>query len=194
MFEDEETIGGLTMAEQGDEEPLDYQNPADVARAIQRSSAEYKAYFDNVAEQLKAKRYGPSRAEQLFALSAAFAAPTRTRGFAGVMGNVMPVFQQFERSKREAEAARAEDMQKLQLARMGASKTELSNALALQRLQAQYANAGRPSIQLDSSGKLREVPKKVHRPKNEVEYAAIPVGEYYVVPSGPDAGTIVVKK
>jgi hypothetical protein len=144
MFEDEETLGGLTMAEQGDEEPLDYQNPADVARAIQRSSAEQKAYYDSLAEQLKAKRYGPSRSEQLFALSAAFAAPTRTRGFAGVMGNVMPVFQQFERSKREAEEARAEDMQKLQLARMGASKGELSNALALQRLQAQYNKPKNP--------------------------------------------------
>jgi len=158
MFEDEETIGGLTMAEQGDEEPLDYQNPADVARAIQRSSAEYKAYFDNVAEQLKAKRYGPSRAEQLFALSAAFAAPTRTRGFAGVMGNVMPVFQQFERSKREAEAARAEDMQKLQLARMGASKTELSNALALQRLQAQYAKAGEAKLDALPGGGYQKRP------------------------------------
>lgn len=144
MFEDEETLGGLTAAEQGDEAPLDYQNPLDVARAIQRSSLEQKAYYDSLAEQLKAKRYGPTASERLFALSAAFAAPTSTRGFAGVMGNVMPVFQQFEKSKREAEEARAADMQKLQLARMGGTKDEISNALALQKLQAQYNKPKNP--------------------------------------------------
>ena len=194
MFEDEETIGGLTAAEQGDEMALDYQNPADVARAIQRSSLEQKAYYDSLAEQLKAKRYGPTASERLFALSAAFAAPTSTRGFGGMMGNVMPVFQQFEKSKRDAEEARAADMQQLQMARMGATQAEIKSALDLQRLQAQYTKAGQPSIQLDSSGKLREVPKKVHRPKTDAEYAAIPVGEYYIVPSGPDAGTIVPKQ
>ncbi|MDI9410171.1 MAG: hypothetical protein QM519_01395 [Bacteroidia bacterium] len=146
MFEDEETLGGLTAAEQGDEMALDYQNPADVARAIQRSSLEQKAYYDSLAEQLKAKRYGPTASERLFALSAAFAAPTSTRGFGGVMSNVMPVFQQFEKSKREAEEARAEDMQKLQMARMGATQAEIKSALDLQRLQATYAKAGQPKM------------------------------------------------
>lgn len=140
MFEDEETLGGLTAAEQGDEMALDYQNPADVARAIQRSSLEQKAYYDSLAEQLKAKRYGPTASERLFALSAAFAAPTSTRGFGGVMGNVMPVFQQFEKSKRDAEEARAADMQKLQMARMGATQAEIKSALDLQTLQARYNN------------------------------------------------------
>jgi hypothetical protein len=144
MFEDEETLGGLTAAEQGDEMALDYQNPADVARAIQRSSLEQKAYYDSLAEQLKAKRYGPTASERLFALSAAFAAPTSTRGFGGVMSNVMPVFQQFEKSKRDAEEARAEDMQKLQMARMGATQAEIKSALDLQRLQAQYNKPKNP--------------------------------------------------
>ena len=139
MFEDDEdTLGGLTAAEQGDEAPLYYQNPLDVARAIQRSSAEQRAYLDGLTAELKAKRYGPTASERLFALSAAFAAPTSTRGFGGVMSNVMPVFQQFEKSKREAEEARAEDMQKLQMARMGATQAEIKSALDLQRLQAQY--------------------------------------------------------
>jgi hypothetical protein len=194
MFDDEETIGGLTMAEQGDEAALDYQNPADVARLIQRQSQNRTQYLNDLAEQLKAKRYGPTASERLFALSAAFAAPTSTRGFGGVMSNVMPVFQQFEKAKRDAEEARAADMQKLTMGRMGATDEEIKSALALQKLQATYTKAGQPSIQLDSSGKLREVPKRVHRPKTEAEYAAIPVGEYYVVPSGPDAGTIVPKQ
>jgi hypothetical protein len=138
MFDDEETIGGLTMAEQGDEPVVDYENPADVARLIQTQAQNREKYFNDLAEQLKAKRYGPSRAEQLFALSAAFASPTATRGFGGVMGNVMPVFQQFEKAKRDAEEARAADMQKLTLARMGTTDDAIKNALTLQRLQATY--------------------------------------------------------
>jgi hypothetical protein len=194
MFDDEETIGGLTAGEQGDEAALDYQNPADVARLIQTQAQNRKMYLDDLAAQLKAKRYGPTASERLFALSAAFAAPTSTRGFGGVMSNVMPVFQQFEKAKRDAEEARAADMQKLAMGRMGATDEEIKSALDLQRLQAAYTKAGQPSIQLDSSGKLREVPKRIHRPKTDAEYAAIPVGEYYVVPSGPDAGTIVPKQ
>ena len=142
MFDDEETIGGLTMAEQGDEPVVDYENPADVARLIQTQVQNREKYFNDLAEQLKAKRYGPSRAEQLFALSAAFASPTATRGFGGVMGNVMPVFQQFEKAKRDAEEARAADMQKLTLARMGTTDDAIKNALTLQRLKAQYTKAG----------------------------------------------------
>jgi hypothetical protein len=144
MFDDEETIGGLTMAEQGDEPVVDYENPADVARLIQTQVQNREKYFNDLAEQLKAKRYGPSRAEQLFALSAAFASPTATRGFGGVMGNVMPVFQQFEKAKRDAEEARAADMQKLTLARMGTTDDAIKNALALQRLQAAYNKPKNP--------------------------------------------------
>ena len=158
MFEDEETIGGLAAAEQGDEAPLDYQNPADVARAIQRSSAEQRAYLDGLAAELKAKRYGPTASERLFALSAAFAAPTSTRGFGGVMGNVMPVFQQFEKSKRDAEEARAADMQKFQMARMGATQAEITNALALQKLQATYAKAGEAKVDALPGGGYQQRP------------------------------------
>jgi len=139
MFDDEETIGGLTMAEQGDEAALDYENPADVARLIKAQAQNRKMYLDDLAAQLKAKRYGPSSSERLFALSAAFAAPTSTRGFGGVMSNVMPVFQQFEKAKREAEEARAADMQKLTMGRMGATDEEIKNALTLQKLKATYA-------------------------------------------------------
>lgn len=140
MDEDyETTLGGLSAAEQGDEAALDYQNPADVARLIQRQSQNRTQYLNDLAEQLKAKRYGPTASERLFALSAAFAAPTSTRGFGGVMSNVMPVFQQFEKAKRDAEEARAADMQKLTMGRMGATDEEIKSALALQKLQATYA-------------------------------------------------------
>lgn len=158
MFDDEETIGGLAAAEQGDEAALDYQNPADVARLIQTQAQNRKMYLDDLAAQLKAKRYGPTASERLFALSAAFAAPTSTRGFGGVMSNVMPVFQQFEKAKRDAEEARAADMQKLTMGRMGATDEEIKSALALQKLQAAYAKAGEAKFDALTTGGYQQRP------------------------------------
>lgn len=112
---------------------------ADLASRIQKQSADRQAYFDQLAEQLKAKRYAPSASERLFAISAALASPTRTPGFGGVLSNVVPVFQQFEKDKREAEEARAADMQKLTMGRMGAADAEISTALELQQLRDRYA-------------------------------------------------------
>lgn len=118
-------IGGLGMG-------------SDLAARIEKQSADRQAYFDQLAEQLKAKRYAPSASERLFAISAALASPTRTPGFGGVMSNVVPVFQQFEKDKRAAEEARAADMEKLGLARLGMGDDEIRTALDLQKLQAEY--------------------------------------------------------
>jgi hypothetical protein len=167
---------------------------SDLAVRIQQQSDARKAYFDKLADQLKAKRYAPSASERLFAISAALAQPTRVPGFGGVLSNVMPVFQQFEKDKRAAEEARAADMQKLGLARLGMGDDEIRTALDLQKLRAQYLAAGRPDIQLDQQGNIREVPKTVYRPTTDAEYAALPIGAFYVVPSGPEAGKIIPKQ
>lgn len=167
---------------------------SDLAVRIQQQSEDRKAYFDKLAEQLKAKRYAPSASERLFAISAALAQPTRVPGFGGLLANVTPVFQQFEKDKRAAEEARAADMQKLGLARLGMGDDEIRTALDLQKLRAQYLAAGRPDIQLDQQGNIREVPKTVYRPTTDAEYAALPIGAFYVVPSGPEAGKIIPKQ
>jgi hypothetical protein len=111
---------------------------SDLAVRIQKQSEDRKAYFDKLADQLKAKRYAPSASERLFAISAALAQPTRVPGFGGVLANVTPVFQQFEKDKRAAEEARAADMQKLGLARLGMGDDEIKTALELQKLRAEY--------------------------------------------------------
>jgi hypothetical protein len=111
---------------------------SDLAVRIQEQSDARRAYFDKLAKQLKAKRYAPSASERLFAISAALAQPTRVPGFGGLLSNVMPVFQQFEKDKRAAEEARAADMEKLGLARLGVGDAEITTALDLQRLLAQY--------------------------------------------------------
>jgi hypothetical protein len=115
-------------------------------------------------------------------------------GFGGVLSNVMPVFQQFEKDKRAAEEARASDMEKLGLARLGVGDAEIKTALNLQELRARYLAAGQPDIQLDQQGNIREVPKTVYRPTTDAEYAALPIGAFYVVPSGPEAGKIIPKQ
>ena len=161
---------------------------------IQKQSDARQAYFNQLTEQLKARRYGPSASERLAALSAALAKPTSTPGFGGMLANVTPVFEQYAKDKRAAEAARASDMEKLGLARLNMGDDEVKTALELQRLRAQYAKAGQPDIQLDSQGNIREVPKVVYQPKTDQEYAAIPVGAFYKVPSGPNAGRIIPKQ
>jgi hypothetical protein len=112
---------------------------SDLLGLIQKQSADRKAYFDRLTQQLKDRRYGPSASERLFAISAALAQPTRTPGFGGMLANVTPVFEQYAKDKRAAEAARASDMEKLGLARLNMGDDEVKTALELQRLRAQYA-------------------------------------------------------
>jgi hypothetical protein len=111
-----------------------------------------------LAEQLKAKRYAPSASERLFAISAALAQPTRVPGFGGVLANVTPVFQQFEKDKRAAEEARAADMQKLGLARLGVGDDEIRTALDLQKLRAEYLAAGAAKFDALPGGGYQQKP------------------------------------
>ena len=110
----------------------------DLAARIQKQSEARRAYFDQLTEQLKARRYGPSASERLAALSAALAQPTRTPGFGGMLANVTPVFEQYAKDKRAAEAARASDMEKLGLARLNLGDDEIKTALELQQLRDRY--------------------------------------------------------
>ena len=124
----------------------------DLAARIQKQSEARRAYFDQLTEQLKARRYGPSASERLFAISAALAQPTRTPGFGGMLANVTPVFEQYAKDTRAAETARASDMEKLGLARLNLGDDEIKTALELQQLQNQYkiaqmrANTPRPVV------------------------------------------------
>ena len=136
---EEELAGGLPK-----ETPEAPSAPAlssygDLAARIQKQSDARQAYFNQLTEQLKARRYGPSASERLFAISAALAQPTRTPGFGGMLANVTPVFEQYAKDKRAAETARASDMEKLGLARLNMGDDEVKTALELQELRDRYA-------------------------------------------------------
>jgi len=152
--EEEQPVSGLGVRAQP--VPAAKAVPADSYSAltalIQKQSEDRKAYFDRLTQQLKDRRYGPSASERLAALSVALAKPTSTPGFGGMLANVTPVFEQYAKDKRAAEAARASDMEKLGLARLNLGDDEIKTALELQQLRNQYkiaemrANTPRPVV------------------------------------------------
>jgi hypothetical protein len=125
---------------------------------IEKQSADRQAYFEELAEKLKAKRYGPSASERLAAMSAALAQPTRTPGFGGLLANVAPVFEQYAKDKRAAEEARASDMEKLGLARLNMGDSEIKTALDLQELRARYEAANAPKLDVNPLGGYQQRP------------------------------------
>jgi hypothetical protein len=186
--EEDNAVGGLSM----------YSDPLvrDAMAKIDEVAKQQQARYDAQAKALAEKRYGPSFSERMFQLAGALAEPTKT-GFSGVLGNVAPVLAGQMQAKRQGELSRREALEQLnkdQLEQqMGLAKQGLSTSLAMAKIKNQRPPA-EFGYQLDAFGNVKEVPKKVHRPKNEVEYAAIPIGQYYVVPSGPNAGKVIVKR
>jgi hypothetical protein len=133
---------------------------SNLMRLIQQQSDDRKAYFDRLTQQLKDRRYGPSASERLFAISAALAQPTRTPGFGGMLANVTPVFEQYAKDKRAAEAARASDMEKLGLARLNMGDDEIKTALELQQLRNQYKIAELQASKPPASGETERMIKR----------------------------------
>lgn len=72
-----------------------------------------RAMFEQARAALEQQRLGPSRAEQLFALSAAFAAPQRYKGFGGMMANVMPALSDVAAVRRQSDAKRTDALERL---------------------------------------------------------------------------------
>lgn len=124
------SLGGLSA--------MDLTDPKQISRAILANAAEQRKYYDDLANQIKQRRYGPSESEKLLALSSAFFAPTSVRGFSGTMGNVLPVLQKFGELRRTGEQERAEALQNLAKQRMALAQGDIKTAIDLQRLLATY--------------------------------------------------------
>lgn len=122
---------------------------ADVRKAIaarNKLALDQQARYDAQAKALAEKRYGPSFSERMFQLSAAFAAPTATRGFGGVMGNIMPVLQAQQQAQRQGELTRREALEELEAKRltqqMGLANQDVSTALAMANLAKKNTGTG----------------------------------------------------
>jgi len=163
----DDTAGGLSLY--GD---------ADVraAMAVEKKLAnERETYYDKIAKALEEKRYGPSFSERMFQLSAAFAAPTSTRGFSGVMGNIMPVLASQQKAQREGEISRREALQQLEANRLtnklGLAKQDTQTKIALAKLGKQ------PPVRGVAVGDTLRNPFT-----NELigpEYSRVPKPDYY---------------
>lgn len=70
--------------------------------------------FRQAQEKIRAARLGPSVAEQMFGLSAAFLAPKPYRGVAGTMANLVPTLGAMAGARGDAESKRAEMLAKLE--------------------------------------------------------------------------------
>lgn len=70
--------------------------------------------YEAAKQKIMERRFGPSRAEQLFALSAALAKPTYAGNrFGQILGNVAPALADTERMRREADTARESALEAL---------------------------------------------------------------------------------
>lgn len=89
----------------------------DVQRAAAAAQAKQDQYWASqlqaATQRLQQQQITPSLAERLFSLSAAFAQPSRVKGFAGTMGNVMPVLASQLGEQREARIAHDQQIEAL---------------------------------------------------------------------------------
>lgn len=168
--------------------------------AAQREQA-FKDRFEQGQKEIEQRYGGPSTSQTLFALSRALLAPRPYRGFAGTMYNVNEALGGISDQARTAEQKRADALAQLRASyEGGVDEAKLGSMEARRKLleaqleqETELAKAGRPTVQLSQTGELVEVPKQVYKPVTPTDYDRIPVGAYYMVPSGPSAGKVVRK-
>lgn len=122
---------------------------ADNNKSIDRFYAPRVKAYDDMAAAIRARRAGPTRAEQLFAISAALGAPTKYSGIGAPFSNLSPVLGAMEKDKR------AEMLDNEGLAnkyRLGALDKEeegftsaMDNRAKLLAIEARYANQRQPA-------------------------------------------------
>lgn len=169
--------------------------------ALAQQEANAKTRFEAGEARIRERNQGPSRSDQLLMLSKALLAPRDYRGFAGTVGKISGAFGDISAAEKKAGEARNAQLAALQdayatqadtfgvtRAKTAADLVKTAAPLLKKSTKAPYR------YDIDTKGALREIPNEVHRPKNKAEYDAIPIGEYYVIPSGQDAGKVVPKQ
>jgi hypothetical protein len=160
-----------------------------------------KKRFEEGTARIKERYRGPTQSEQLFMLSKALLAPRKYTGIGGTIGKISGAFSDISEAEKKAREARDAQLAAFQDQYMG---TTGGYAVDRAKTAADIVKTAAPLLKpstkapfrydLDAKGAVREIPNEVHRPKNKAQYDAIPLGEYYVVPSGPDAGKVIPKQ
>jgi hypothetical protein len=153
----------------------------------QRVDDERKRQFEAAQQQLQQQRMGPSLSERLYALSAAFASPTQTRGFGGMMANVMPVLGKGAEAERLAEESRAQQLlalrQKYSTDQLTDEGSALTLRLKLAQLAAAQAKRGGTKYQINPvTGARMALPGEggVHVVHSKEEFDTVPEGEFFI--------------
>ena len=134
--EDDADTGGLSVL-----------NAADVRKAMKTRSDiadERRKYYDDLALKTRERREGPSFSERMYQLSSAFFAPTSTRGFSGVAGNVLPVLAAQQKAQREGEIKREDALSALAAAQLAQREELAEQAVDTEIELAKLANKRRP--------------------------------------------------
>jgi len=148
---DEELEGNLAAGVDTEDDVSDlsvYKDPnvQSAVAARNKLNSEYKKYYDDLTAKLTARQAGPSFSERMYQLSSAFFAPTSTRGFSGVMGNVLPVLQKQEQAQREGEIKRQDALDALTAAqlgqRAGLANQNVTTAIAMANLAKKGIGSG----------------------------------------------------
>jgi hypothetical protein len=160
-----------------------------------------KKRFEEGTARIKERNQGLTQSEQLFMLSKALLAPRKYTGIGGTIGKISGAFSDISDVERKARQQREAQLAALQDQYMGTTggygATRAQTAADLVKVAAPLLKPSTKApyrYDLDAKGALREIPNEVHRPKTPAQYDAIPIGEYYVVPSGPDAGKVIPKQ
>lgn len=185
-------IDGEDTADAG---ALSTYNSADVKKAIEtrdKLASDYTKYYDDIATRLKERQAGPSFSERMYQLSAALFAPTSTRGFSGVMGNVMPVLQAQQKARREGELTRQEALEDLQgkalTQQVGLANQNLRTQVDLARLDAMARKGLQAKYMLGQDGKWRIQPGTGNSPPMNAkgQYIVATQEEANMVPTGAE--------
>lgn len=166
-----------------------------------RGDALRQQQLERATQMLEQRKFGPSMAERLFQLSAAFATPTRTRGLAGALGNIAPVLAQQAGASRQG-SEQKEDLLRQLRDRYALSSIESEGAgykdqLQALKLQAQLGKQPKPRLGLDPLGRgvvnlddASIMPfgegggSAAVQPRSKAEYDALPPGAKYLAPDG----------
>ena len=136
---------------------------------------ERKKYYDDLAQKTRERREGPSFSERMYQLSSAFFAPTSTRGFSGVAGNVLPVLASQQKAQREGEVKREDALSALAAAQLVQREGLADQAVDTELELFKLANKRRPTGFNPVTGVLSYL--DTNEPVNPSAAGAKPVAE-----------------
>lgn len=201
-FDAEFGVRGPVGALSGPDEPEDpLQELLRLQRESMALSREQRNYqqkmFEEGRRKLEQQRLGPSRAEQLFALSAALAQPRRYKGFGATLENVMPTLGHFAGLRRQAEQQRAAELEALQQQYMQSGfagrREELEGQRDLIKLAADLNKPEKRRTGFNPiTGELTDMDTAeairasggAPRLRSKAEYDALPPGAEFIAPDG----------